>query len=105
MSTAETESVGKAALDNRRHDARSPSFAKIRLVSDPDVDRAQVRRHVAPVKRFLAPRVDELLAPVRVPRELHFPGPIVVRIRGDDMLLLVPAAQQLQVGGRAPHAA
>jgi hypothetical protein len=76
-------------------------------------DGPQPGRRIAPVAALFARRVDdlheahrpavhlgdELLAPVGRARELRFPAPVVVRVGGDDMRLLVPAAQQLEVGG------
>src|SRR5690606_4765369 len=97
--------VGEAAGEGLPHHLGAVAAAQAVGLADPDVQRAQVRLDTAPVVFFLAGRVDDLdeadrpavqfgdqlLAPVGIAGQLGFPAPVVVRVTGDDMRLLVPA--------------
>ena len=80
----------------------------------PNIQRAQIVRHLAPVALLFERWVyyldeayglavelgDQLLAPIEIASQLLLPPPVVVGSGNADVLLLIPRAQQGKVGAR-----
>lgn len=96
--------VGETAGERQVHDPGSVALAEVGGVANPEIDRAAIGRHVAPVVTFFPRGIDdlqksdwstvefrnELLAPVGSAPQFFLPVPIVVGVAGDDVGLFVP---------------
>ena len=107
--------VRETACDHLQHDRRTVPLAQVSLFADPDVERTQVRRDVAPVVRLFHRRVGDLessdgppcclgnqeLSPGDIARKLGLPVEEAVwPCRGLDVAFLIPGFQEVEVGGR-----
>ena len=104
--------LGKIATQPQLHDFGAIAATEIGFFANPDIDRAQVRRDIAPIARLLLRGVDNLeetdrtaillgnqyLAPTGTAGKLSFPIEHIVTAAGcDHMGLAVPIAQKVEI--------
>ena len=105
---------GKAACQSQAHHGAAVPLTELSGDANPNIQRAQIVRHFAPVPLLLERWVyyfDEadgftvelgyqLFAPIELAAQLLLPLPVVVGVCGADVFLLIPRAQQGKVGAR-----